>query len=409
MKIEGSKLVDSVIFAEFCSFFILMHYSQIINELAEDREQYFNAVSPPIVQTSNFAFNDFASLRSAFEDEMSDYLYTRGMNPTVDILRKKLAALDEAEDTLVLNSGASAIFCAVMSNVQAGDHIISVHKPYTWAWKLFDNVLTRYNVSTTYVDGTDIANFEAALQPTTKVIYLESPNSLTFELQDLEAIARLAKSRGIVTIIDNSYCTPIFQKPHRFGIDLCLQSATKYIGGHSDTVAGVLTGSKAMIKQIFDREAHNTGAFTSPFNAWLLLRGLRTLPIRLKQSAESTQKVVSFLKNHPKIEKVYFPLDHDFPQYELAKKQMMGASGLLTVAIKAESHAQIERFTFDLNHFLLAVSWGGHESLVLPKCAGLHPEEFDPNQQEHRLIRFYIGLEEADFLIDDLAQALDKL
>ena len=386
-----------------------MHYSQIINELAEDRELYFNAVSPPIVQTSNFVFNDFASLRGAFEDEMSAYLYTRGLNPTVDILRKKLAALDEAEDCLVLNSGASAIFCAVMSNVQAGDHVVSVQKPYTWAGKLFDNILPRYNIATTYIDGTKIENFEAAILPNTKVIYLESPNTLTFDLQDLEAVAQLAKSKGMITIIDNSYCSPLFQKPHRFGIDLCLQSATKYIGGHSDTVAGVLTGSKAMMKQIFDREAHNTGAFISPFNAWLLLRGLRTLPMRLKHISESTQKVVAFLKNHPKIEKIYFPLDPDFPQYELAKKQMTGACGLLTIALKADSYAQIEAFSGALKHFLLAVSWGGHESLIMPKCAGLRPEEFDAANEEHRLVRLYIGFEEADFLIEDLAQALEIL
>ncbi len=386
-----------------------MHYSQIINELAEDRELYFNAVSPPIVQTSNFVFNDFASLRGAFEDEMSAYLYTRGLNPTVDILRKKLAALDEAEDCLVLNSGASAIFCAVMSNVQTGDHVVSVRKPYTWAGKLFDNILPRYNIATTYIDGTKIENFEAAILPDTKVIYLESPNTFTFDLQDLEAVAQLAKSKGIITIIDNSYCSPLFQKPHHFGIDLCLQSATKYIGGHSDTVAGVLTGSKAMIKQIFDREAHNTGAFISPFNAWLLLRGLRTLPMRLKHISESTQKVVAFLKNHPKIQKIYFPLDPDFAQYELAKKQMTGACGLLTVALKADSYAQIEAFSGALKHFLLAVSWGGHESLIMPKCAGLRPEEFDAANEEHLLVRLYIGFEEADFLIADLAQALEVL
>ncbi len=386
-----------------------MHFSEIINELAEDRATYFNAVSPPIVQTSNFVFNNFEELRKAFEDEMSSYLYTRGINPTTDILRKKLAALDEAEDCLVMNSGASAIFCAVTSNVQSGDHIISVQKPYTWAWKLFDNILTRFGVSTTYVDGTDIKNFEAALQPNTKLIYLESPNTLTFDIQDLEAVATLAKKHGIVTVIDNSYCTPIFQKPHRFGIDICLQSATKYIGGHSDTVAGVLTGTKAMMKQIFDREALNTGSFVSPFNAWLLLRGLRTLPIRLKHGQESTFKVVEFLKQHPLIEKVYFPLDSDFAQYELAKKQMSGASGLVTILIKAQTHKEIERFAMGLKHFLLAVSWGGHESLIMPKCVGIKPEEFDSNNEEHRLVRLYIGLEDADYLIEDLRQGLALL
>lgn len=386
-----------------------MHISHIINELAEDRAQYFNAVSPPIIQTSNFAFNDFATLRQAFDDEMSTYLYTRGINPTVDILRKKLAALDEAEDCLVLNSGASAIFCSVVSNVKAGDHIISVRKPYTWAWKLFDTMLPRFDIATTYVDGTRTENFEATLQPNTKLIYLESPNTLVFDIQDLEAVAKLAKSRGIITIIDNSYCTPIFQKPHRFGIDLCLQSATKYIGGHSDAVAGVLTGSKAMIKKIFDREALSTGAFVSPFNAWLLLRGLRTLPIRLKYITESTHSIIDFLKKHPKIEKVYFPLDPDSPQYELAQKQMTGACGLLTIALKVDTYAQIENFAKALKHFLLAISWGGHESLIIPKCAGLPPEDFDATNEEHRLVRMYIGLEETEYLIMDLEQALEHV
>lgn len=386
-----------------------MHLSQIINQLAEEREQYFNAISPPIIQTSNFAFPDFASLRQAFDDEMSAYLYSRGINPTTDILRQKLAALDEAEDCLVLNSGASAIFCAVMANIEAGAHIVSVQKPYTWAWKLFDNFLPRFNVTTTYIGGTKIENFEAAIRPNTKVIYLESPNTLTFELQDLAAVAKLAKSKNIITIIDNSYCTPIFQKPHQFGIDICIQSATKYISGHSDTVAGVVTGGKAMIKQLFDREALNTGAFCSPFNAWLLLRGLRTLPIRLQHIANSTVQIVDFLKNHSKIEQVYFPFDRDFPQYELAKKQMSGAGGLLTIALKADNYECIESFAKSLKYFLLAVSWGGHESLIMPKCAGIKPENFDATNQEHRLIRLYIGLEDPTLLIEDLKQALEKI
>jgi cystathionine beta-lyase/cystathionine gamma-synthase len=387
----------------------LMTVSEIINQLGEDRELYFNAVSPPIIQTSNFAFNDFASLRAAFEDEMSTPLYTRGRNPTSDMLRQKLAALDGAEDALVLNSGASAIFCAVVPHLQAGDHLISVRKPYTWAWKLFDHFLPRFGVTTTYVDGTDVANFEAAIRPTTKVIYLESPNTLTFELQDLAAVAQLAKKHRIVTVIDNSYCTPLFQQPHLLGIDLCLQSATKYISGHSDTVAGVLTGSASHIKQAFSFEAHHAGAFVSPFNAWLLLRGLRTLPIRLKHIAESTERVVSFLKKHRAVEKVFFPFDSDFPQIELAKKQMRGAAGLLTIVLKDATYAKIERFALGLSAFLLAVSWGGHESLVMPKCAGIRPEDFDSTNEEHRMVRLYIGLEEADWLIADLERGLDSL
>ncbi|GAB3164981.1 trans-sulfuration enzyme family protein [Telluribacter humicola] len=386
-----------------------MDLSYIINELGEDRSAYFNAVAPPIIQTSNFAFTSFADLRGAFQDEMSTYVYSRGVNPTVDILRKKLAALDEAEDALVFNSGASAIFCAVLANVKGGDHIVSVEKPYTWAYRMFDIILPRFGVSTTYVDGTRIENFEAALRPETRLIYLESPNTLTYELQDLEALAKLAKSRGIITIIDNSYCTPLHQKPHTLGIDLSLQSATKYIGGHSDTVAGVLTGTKEMLAKIFNEQLLNTGSGIMPFNAWLLLRGLRTLPMRLERISQSTQKVLTYLKQHPKIERVFFPLDEDFPQLELARKQMTGACGLLTVQLKADSAERIETFTYALKHFLVAVSWGGHESLILPQAAGIPPEEFDASNERHRMARIYIGLEDADYLIRDLEQALEKL
>jgi cystathionine beta-lyase/cystathionine gamma-synthase len=386
-----------------------MDISYILNELGEDRSQYFNAVSPPIVQTSNFAFNTFEELRNAFANEESAFLYSRGKNPTVDILSKKLAALDGAEDALVFNSGASAIYCSVMANVKSGDHIISIKKPYSWATRLFDNVLIRFGIETTYIDGTKIENFVNALRPETRIIYLETPNTLTYELQDLQAVSELAKSRDIITIVDNSYCTPIYQKPHDFGIDLSIQSGTKYLGGHSDVLAGVLTGEREMLKKIFNEQLLNTGSGISPFNAWLILRGLRTLPMRLEHISKSTIKVVEYLKKHPKIEKVIFPFDEDFPQLELAHKQMKGACGLLTVVLKTDSLELIEKFTYSLKHFLVAVSWGGHESLILPQAGGLAPEDFDVNIERHRMARIYIGFEDPDYLISDLDQALEVL
>src|SRR5215207_726878 len=274
--------------------------SYIINELAEERENYFNAIAPPIIQTSNFSFKKVADLRMAFADEMSGYLYSRGLNPTVDILRKKLAALDGAEDCLVFGSGAAAIFAGVLANVKAGDHIVSVRSPYTWAQRMFDVILPRFGIITTYVDGRETKNFEEALKPYTTLIYLESPNSWTFELQNLKEVVALARSRNIVTMIDNSYCTPLFQKPIEVGIDLSMQTATKYIGGHSDTLGGVLSGSAWMIKKIFDSEYLNVGSGIQPFNAWLLLRGLRTLPARLDRISVTTREVIAFLKQHPK-------------------------------------------------------------------------------------------------------------
>lgn len=379
--------------------------SYILNELGEDREQYFRAISPPIMQTSNFAFKKVEDLRKVFEDEYSTYLYSRGLNPTVDILRQKLAALDEAEDCLVFNSGASAIFASVFSNVQSGDHIVSVRNPYTWAQKMFDNILPRFNIATTYVDGKHIENFERAILPNTRVIYLESPNSWDFDIQDLKAVAELAKAEDIITICDNSYCTPLYQKPISLGIDMVLQSATKYIGGHSDVVAGVLSGTRSMMKKIFDSELLNMGNGISPFNAWLLIRGLRTLPIRLERISKTTIKVVEYLKKHPRVEEVIFPFDPLFPQYKLARQQMTGACGLLTIVMKAEKMEEIVTFCESLRHILIAVSWGGHESLAMPRCASVLPEKFDAGNRAHRMIRFYVGLEESDYLIADIEQA----
>lgn len=379
--------------------------SYILNELGEEREQYFRAIAPPIMQTSNFAFKKVDELRKVFEDEYSNYLYSRGLNPTIDILRKKLAALDGAEDCLVFNSGASAIFASVFANVQSGDHIVSVKKPYTWAQRMFDNVLPRFGVNTTYVDGTQIENFERAILPNTKVIYLESPNSWDYALQDLRAVADLARAEGIVTICDNSYCTPLFQKPIEMGIDMVLQSATKYIGGHSDVVAGVLSGTHIMMKKIFDNELLNMGNGISPFNAWLLLRGLRTLPTRLDRISRSTRTVIAFLRQHPMVEEVIFPLDESFAQFELARKQMSGACGLLTIVMKAKKMDEIVTFCESLRHIMMAVSWGGYESLAIPRCASLQPEAFNPAEREHRMIRFYIGLEEPEYLVADIEQA----
>lgn len=384
-----------------------MDVSYIINELAEDRAAYFNAVAPPIIQTSNFAFNKVEDLSRAFEDEMSGYLYSRGINPTVDILRRKLAALDGAEDALVFNSGAAAIFAAVLANVKAGDHIVSVKNPYTWAWKMFDQVLPRFGVTTTYVDGTDANNFFTATRPETRLYYLESPNSWTYELQDLPVIANYAKAHQVVTIVDNSYCTPLYQQPIAMGIDISLQSATKFISGHSDVVAGVISGSAAMMKKIFDSEYLNIGSGIQPFNAWLLLRGLRTLPARLERVTQSTCLVVAALKKAAKVERLIFPLDPDFPQYALAKKMMKGAGGLLTIVYKANTREEIVQFCERLKHILMAVSWGGYESLVIPKCAGIPAKDFDPGQESHRMIRLYIGLEDPDYLLADLQQAME--
>lgn len=385
-----------------------MDISYILNELGEEREHYFNAVAPPIMQTSNFKFSKVDELRSAFEDEMSTYLYSRGLNPTVDILRKKLAALDGAEDCLIFNNGAAAIFAGIMANVKAGDHIVAIQKPYTWVQCMLDHIFTRFGVEVSYVDGTVAANYFNATKPNTTFYYLESPNSWNMALQDIKAITTFAKQKKIITLIDNSYCTPIYQNVIELGVDLAMQTATKYIGGHSDVLGGVLSGSKAMMKKIFDREYNSIGSGTSPFNAWLMIRGLRTLQARLERINQTTHKVVAFVKQHPAVTSILYPFDESFPQYTLAKQQMKEAPGLFSFYVKAASRTQIVTFCENLQHIMMAVSWGGHESLLLPKCAGIKDEDFDAQNPEHQMVRMYVGLEDADYLIKDLEQAFAK-
>jgi cystathionine beta-lyase/cystathionine gamma-synthase len=385
--------------------------SYILNHLGEERETYRGAVSPPIFQSSIFAFETVDKFRQGFKDEFRRTTYTRGNNPTVEILRKKVAALEGAEDCLMFGSGAGAISAAVMASVSAGGHVICVQRPYSWTRSLLKDLLSRFGVTSTFIDGTDIANVEKALKPETKLIVLESPNSMTFEMQDLSAIAALAKPRGIRTLCDNSYASPLNQSPIALGIDMVAHSATKYLNGHSDVVAGALCSSEDIIRAVFKGPFMTSGAILSPHDAWLMLRGLRTLGVRMERIASTARTVLDFLEAHPKIEKVYFPYSKTNPQFGLAEKQMRGASGLMTVQLRADDIAAVERFCNALERFLMTVSWGGYESLAFPVCAvypadaPIHP----PGALPLSLVRLSIGLEEPEVLIADLEKGLAAL
>ena len=386
-----------------------MDLSFILNELGEERNNYFNAVSPPIIQSSNFTFNTVTELRSAMAAEFDNNLYSRGQNPTLTILRKKLAALDGAEDALLFNSGIGAISVPLLALLKTGDHVIAIENPYSWTAKLFNDFLPKFGINTTFINGCDFSNFEKAALPQTRLIYLESPNSFNYELQDIKRVAEFARLRGIMTMIDNSYSTPLFQQPIAMGINLVAQSATKYLGGHSDIVAGVLTGSKALIKQIFEHEFMNLGPALSPHSAWLLLRGLRTLPLRLQRSSESTKIITEWLSRQPAVQEVIWPASPDFPQAALAHQQMLGCGGLFSFILKDSSFEKIEHFCDKLSHILIAVSWGGYESLILPVIASVNKQQYDLTNKQHQLIRMYIGLEDPDYLIRDIQQAFDHM
>jgi cystathionine beta-lyase/cystathionine gamma-synthase len=388
-----------------------MDLSYILNHLGEDRQRYFGAVAPPIVQSSIFAWPSVDAMRHGFTDELASHMYTRGNNPTVEILRKKVAALEGAEDCLMFGSGAGAISAAVIASLRGGDHAICVAKPYSWTRAVLQNLLGRFGVTTSFIDGTAIANFEAALTDKTRLIVLESPNSMTFEQQDIAAVAKLAKSRGIRTLCDNSYATPLNQSPLALGIDLVAHSATKYLNGHSDVVAGALCGSHALIEEIFRGPFMTLGSILAPNDAWLMIRGLRTLSIRMKRIAETSAEVLAFLESHPKVRRVYSPRATGNPQLDLTERQLRGASGLMTIDLDAPDVPAVERFCNGLERFLMTVSWGGYESLMFPvavvhapdapvRVAGMLPLS---------IVRLSIGLEEPEVLIRDLEQALARI
>ncbi|MCR9287377.1 MAG: aminotransferase class I/II-fold pyridoxal phosphate-dependent enzyme [Bacteroidetes bacterium] len=386
-----------------------MNISEILTHLGEDRKKYFNAVSPPIIQTSNFVFNSLSDFRQAMTDELAHNIYTRGNNPTVEILRKKLAALEGSEDALVFAAGAGAISAAIIGNVKSGDHIICVDKPYSWTFSLLTKFLPRFNVSHTFVDGRDINKIKKAIQPNTTFLMLESPNSISFEIQDLKACAELAKRHGIISCIDNSYASPYFQNPINFGIDIVVHSGSKYINGHSDVVCGVLCASHQMVSKIFNSEQMTLASIISPNEASLILRGLRTFEIRMQKTHESAMKIAKWLDGHPKVKRVAYPFLESFPQHELAKKQMRGCGGLFSVYFKTDQPEKMELFFNRIQRFLLAVSWGGYESLMIPFIAFHNMEDREAVQVPWNLVRIYIGLEDANWLMEDLEQAMEIL
>ena len=381
--------------------------SYILHHMNEE-DNPFGAVSPPIYQSSNFCFKTFADFRDAITDELNHSLYTRGNNPTVMLAEQKIAALEGAEAAKLLSSGSSAISHAIMAFIKSGDHVVCVRDCYSWCTVLLESYLPRFGISHTFVDGTDINEVISAIRPETKVIYLESPTSHTFKLQDLAGIAAEAKKRGIKTVTDNTWATPIFCNPIKLGVDLVIHSGSKYFGGSSDLLAGVVAGSKKDIELIQQQEFLQLGTVPDPFMAWLLLRGLRTLHIRLKAHYENTLLVASHLEKHPAIESVIYPMLPSHPQHERAKELFRGGSGLFSFRLKTRQLKDVIRFTDNLKLFKRAVSWGGYESLVFPNAIKYYEGDNIPPERLS-LIRLHIGLEQSEDLIEDLDNALKEL
>jgi len=381
------------------------YLAQAATLLAHDEPFPGGAVVPPIYQTSLFTFDSYAEMADTFAGRRKQPIYSRGDNPTVMEFEARIAALEGAEAARGFSSGMAAISATVLAFVGAGERIVAVRNCYGDAYRLFERLLPHLGIKVDYVDGSDPDAVTAAL-PGAKLLYLESPTSIVFDLQDIGLYARMARQHGAITTIDNSWATPLFQKPITHGIDLVLHSASKYLGGHSDTVAGVVAGSADLIKQINERTYSYLGAKLSPFEAWLLLRGLRTLPLRLPHHMRSALTIAERLQGHGSVERVIHPAWSNHP----GKATLAGYSGLFSFEVSEDTDIPV--LVDELKLFRIGVSWGGHESLVVPALASLQQTP-DANSigrfgVSPRLVRLHVGLEHVEDLWTDLQQALER-
>lgn len=367
----------------------------------------YQAIAPEIVQTSSFQFQDFDHyIRVNSQGEFA-YTYTRGDNPTVAILEEKIAQLEGGECAKAFASGMGAISAAILSLVKQGDHIMIVNTVYGSSVKLIQQ-LNRFGIESTHILVSKTSEIFDHIQDHTKMIYFESPSSQKFELLDLKKIARVAKEKDIYTVIDNTWATSLFQNPLDYGIDVVIHSCSKYIGGHSDIVGGVIVTREELMKPICDFGYLFLGATMTPANAWLAIRGLRTLPVRMKSQEQTVKDVIAYLKTESRISLIYHPLCGDETQRLLAQTYLKGYGSLLGIVLKDATPLRIQKFIDSLECFTLAYSWGGFESLIMPVYKGNNEAELKERGLQLGHMRMYLGLENSQCLINDIKQAIDQ-
>ena len=367
-----------------------------------------SAVAPPIFQTATFRGNSAQDFADRASRPRHPEFYTRYGNPTLSQVESVLASLEGAESALVTGSGMAAVSASVLAIVSKGDHVVAQKNHYGGTLNLLNGFLPRFGVEVTQVDQADTAAFEKAVRPNTRLILIESPSNPLMTLTHIEAVAKLARSRGITTLMDNTFATPINQRPLDLGIDLSFHSATKYFGGHSDLIAGAVMGSSELITKIWN--AHVIlGATLGPFDAWLMLRGLRTLSLRVRQHNENAMALAEFLKGHKAVKVVHYPGLKSHPQHELARKQMSGFGGMLTFEVNGGYEAA-DRFLSRIRLASRAASLGGIETLAVhPASNFLHYMTLEQAAKigiAPGLLRISVGLEGKDDLIADFEQAL---
>lgn len=377
-------------------------------------ENEVRALATPIYQTSTFGFESAEQGGRRFALEEEGYIYTRLGNPNSTEFEEKVALLEGAEAAMSMGSGMGAITSALWTALKAGDHVVAAETLYGCTFAFLNHGVTRYGVEVTFVDTKDPENVRKAMKPNTKVVYLESPANPTMDLADIEAISKIAHEvEGCMVFVDNTYCTPYIQKPIELGADVVLHSATKYLNGHGDVIAGVVAGKKEFIDQVrLFGVKDMTGSVLSPFDAYLICRGMKTLAIRMEKHCENAMKVAEFLEQHPAIDKIYYPGLRSFPQYELAKKQMRLPGAMIAFELKGGIEAG-KKLMNNVKLCTLAVSLGDAETLIQHPASMTHspytPEERAASGISDGLVRLSVGLEDAEDIIADLKAVLDTM
>ncbi len=370
------------------------------------------AVSTPIYQSSTFAFHSAEEGAAIFAGEREGYFYTRLGNPTQAAFEREMAFLESGEAALATSSGMAATSIAVLALVESGDNLLASRTLYGGTHKLFRTLLPRFGIDVRYVDAADPASVRAAADKRTKLFFVETPANPTLQILDLTLCSATARELAIPLLVDNTFATPFYQRPLALGADVVIHSATKYIGGHGDTVAGVLVGRAAFIRTARFEILRDLGGVISPFNAWLLLRGLKTLPVRMERHSANALQIAQFLNFHPKVGRVWYPGLRTHPQHEIALRQMSGFGGMIAFELKGGRSAGVTLLN-SVRLLTLAVSLGDCDTLIEHPASMTHstysPEEMAGVGITEGLVRLSVGIEGVNDLIADLDQALAQV
>ncbi|MGI2165037.1 methionine gamma-lyase [Shewanella oncorhynchi] len=372
----------------------------------------FGALVTPLYQSATFVFESAQQGGERFAGNEPGYIYTRLGNPTTAELERKMAILEGAEAAAATASGMGAVSAALLANLQMGDHLVASNAVYGCTYALMTTQFARFGIEVSLVDFSSEAEIEAAIKSNTKVIFCETPVNPYLQVFDLASIANIAKRHQLVSIVDNTFMTPLLQRPLDFGIDLVVHSATKYLNGHGDVIAGIVCGSEEQLLKVKYEILKDIGAVISPHDAWLILRGLKTLDVRLQRHCDSAQRVAEFLAEHPSITHVYYPGLKSHQGHKFIGQQMKRAGGVIAFELAANLEEAMA-FVGYLKLFSIAVSLGDAESLIQHPASMTHspytPEARAAAGIGDNLLRISIGLEDCDDIIADLNQALARL